>query len=206
MLTETLIEKQLNSNISFVQKIEALMLKVGILDNNERDMLLSAFSRNSISHFLAMNILIEKKLYNSAFALVRIFFENLIRLKYMYYIMDDTKIKTLYNAKNWDNHFPKISHMVEYIDKVTETNFYSNIKSTAYKNMCDYTHTGPNQIARNFNESTLTIESNFEDTLILDTLKGNKVLLKTSIVVFLENIGFKNKFITEDEMEYFLKY
>ena len=72
--------------------------------------------------------------------------------------------------------------------------------------MNDYTHTGANQIARNFGESDASIESNFSDELILDTLKGNKTLLKTAMIVFLEGIGLKNAFITKDEIEAYLGY
>ncbi len=44
--------------------------------------------------------------------------------------------------------------------------------------MCDYTHTSNNQIARYFNEDTLIIEPTFKDTEIIDTLKGNYVLME----------------------------
>lgn len=199
-------DRQLKNNVDFVQKIESLMTKVEIMSDNKRDMLLAGFSRNVLSHFISINFLIEKKLYNSAFALERVFFENIIKLKYMYYIMSEAKIKTIYNANNWDKHFPSIAEMVVKIDAESETKFYTTIKQNAYKIMNDYTHTGPNQIARNFSELDPSIDSNFSDELILDTLKGNKVLLKTSIVVFLESVGFRNEFITKNEMTVYLEY
>jgi hypothetical protein len=200
------INQHLVDDIDLVRKIEKLMIKVDIISDNKRDMLLAGFSRNVLSHFMSINYLMEKKLYNSAFALERIFFENIIKLKYMYYIMDDQKITTIYDANSWDKHFPTIGEMAEKIDEELETDFYSNVKQNAYKIMNDYTHTGANQIARNFGESDTSIESNFSDELILDTLKGNKVLLKTSIIVFLESIGLKNEFITKDEIEIYLEY
>jgi hypothetical protein len=200
------IKQQLKNDIGLVQKIERLMIKVDIMSDNKRDMLLAGFSRNVLSHFISINYLMEKKLYNSAFALERILFENIIKLKYMYYIMDDPKITTIYDANSWDNHFLTIGEMATKIDETLETDFYSNVKKNAYKIMNDYTHTGVNQIARNFGESEASIESNFSDELILDTLKGNKVLLKTSIIVFLESIGLKNGFITKDEIEAYLEY
>ena len=167
-------------------------------------MLLAGFSRNVLSHFLSINYLIEKELYNSAFALERIFFENIIKLKYMYYIMNETKITTIYSANSWNNHFPTIQEMVDKIDTELGVESYSDIKDKTYKIMNDYTHAGINQIARNFTE--LAVESNFSDELILDTLKGNRILLKTSIIVFLESIGLKNGFISEDEMKEYLEY
>ena len=100
------IRNHIISDIELIHKIQKLMAKVEIMSNNERDMLLAGFSRNVISHFVSINILIDKKLYNSGFALVRVFFENIIKLRYMYYIMNDAKITTIYNANSWDNHFP----------------------------------------------------------------------------------------------------
>lgn len=200
------IKQHLVDDIDLVRKIEKLMIKVDIISDNKRDMLLAGFSRNLLSHFISINYLMEKKLYNSAFALERIFFENIIKLKYMYYIMDDQKITTIYDANSWDKHFPTIGEMAEKIDEELETDFYSNVKQNVYKIMNDYTHTGANQIARNFGELDASIESNFSDELILDTLKGNKALLKTSIIVFLESIGLKNGFITQDEIKAYLEY
>jgi hypothetical protein len=72
--------------------------------------------------------------------------------------------------------------------------------------MCDYTHTGANQIARNFSDTDPAVEANFSDELILDTLEGNKQLIQTSIIVFMESIGLKNGFLTEQDMKDFLNY
>ena len=200
------IDKQLKDNVILVQKIESLMTKVDIMNNNQKDMLLAGFSRNALSHFLSINFLIEKKLYNSAFALVRIFFENILKLRYMYYFMGDEKIKTIYTANSWDKHFPSVGEMAKVIDEEFDVTFYTDIKQKAYKIMNDYTHTGANQIARNFSKLEPTIDSNFSNELILDTLEGSNTLLKTAIVVFLESIGFKNGFISKEEMDAYLEY
>ena len=193
------IEKQLKSDIELVSEIERLLVKINIMNNNERDKLLAGFTRNMISHFLAINILIEKKLYNSAFALVRIYFENIIKLKYMYYIMDDLEIEKMYKDKNWDKYFPTMKIMTEKIDNFYEigTSLYSEIKNNAYKTMNDYTHTGPTQISRHFNES------NFDDKLILETLESSRMLLLTSSIVLIEGIGLSNGFISDDEIKKF---
>lgn len=201
------IKEHLVNDIELAQKIEKLMIKVDIMSDNKRDMLLAGFSRNVLSHFISINYLMEKKLYNSAFALERIFFENIIKLKYMYYIMDDQKITTIYDANSWDKHFPKpLQVMVDKIDLESGIEFYSEIKDRVYTIMNDYTHTGANQIARNFAELDASIESNFSDELILDTLQGNRTLLKTTMIVFLESIGLKNKFISESEIKEYLDY
>jgi len=206
MTTKEKIKEQLSDNIELLKKIEALMGKVDIQGDNKRDMLLAGFSRNLLSHFISISFLIEKELYNSAFALERIFFENAVKLRFMYYIMVDSKITTIYDANSWDNHFPSMTKMVTEIDNFIGVDFFKEIKDKTYKVMCDYTHTGANQIARNFSDIDPAVEANFSDELILDVLEGNKSLLIPSIVVFMENIGFKNGFIETSEMEDYLKY
>jgi len=205
MNTQENIDKQLKNNVVLVRKIERLMTKIDIMSDNERDTLLAGFTRNAMSHFLSINILIETKLYNSAFALVRIYFENIIKLKYMYYIMSDMQIKKMHKANNWDKYFPTMTIMVKDIDDFydLEARFFSDIKNKSYKMMNDYTHTGATQISRNFGESNLYIESDFDDKLILDVLQSNRMLLVTCSIVFIEGIGFKNGFISEDEIKEF---
>ena len=121
--------------------------------------------------------------------------------------MDEQKITTVYDVNSWDKHFPKpLQVMVDKIDLESGIEFYSEIKDRVYTIMNDYTHTGANQIARNFAELDASIESNFSDELILDTLQGNRTLLKTTMIVFLESIGLKNKFISESEIKEYLDY
>ena len=200
------IDKQLKDNVTFARKIESLMTKVDIMNDNERDMLLVGFSRNAMSHFLSINLLIERKWYNSAFALIRVFFENILKLKYMYHFMDNKKIKTIYIANSWDKHFPSVGKMAEAIDEEFDVTFYTDIKQNAYKIMNDYTHTGPNQIARHFSELEPSVNSNFSNELILKTLEDNKALLKTAMIDFLAGVGLKNEYITKDEIDEYLEY
>lgn len=206
MTTKEKIIKQLADNIELVKKTGILMGKVDIQSDNKKDMLLAGFSRNLLSHFISISFLIEKELYNSAFALERILFENAVKLRYMYYIMNDSEIETIYDAKNWDKKFPYMSDMTIAIDDFIGIDFYKDIKDKTFKAMCDYTHTGATQIAKNFSDISPTVEANFSEELILDTLEGNKELLKTSIIVFLESIGLQNGFLERSDMENFLKY
>ena len=206
MIKQEVVQNQIDENKDFIRITETLMKKVIIYDDKKRDMLLVGFSSNAIKHFLAITILVEEQLYSSAFALVRVLYENVIRLEYMYFLMNDDKINTLYKFNNWDNHFPKISKMIKDIDSLTDVKHYSDMHLKAYKIMNDYTHTGSIQIANNFNESASTIESNYDEKVIIDVMKSCKFLLKSTIVIFLEDAGYKNDFITKNEMENFLKY
>lgn len=200
-------EVQIKKNVSLLANVLLLGSKVNISDSNMRDMLLAGFFRNCLTHFEAMNVLIEKKLYNSAFALVRVFFETIVRARYMHTHFDDEEIGKLYVSEDWDKFFncrkPTIVNldtMCQALDNHYGLPLFMDIKSRTYKRMNDYTHTGANQIASNFNLTASKIEPNFSPELIVDTLIGNYTLMKSFAILFL-GIGLKQGEITEQEIE-----
>lgn len=198
------IKKLMKINYKFSKYIEKLILKVEVNDSNTRDMILIGFFNNSRIHFYSMNLLIEKKLYNSAFALVRVFFENIIKGRYVYMFFDTAKIEKMYTKNDWDNIFkkePNLGDMCSLIDAQIGKIFYEEIKNNAYKKMNDFTHTGAYEIASNFNVTDGLVELNFDKELIKDVLKSNFELMKTFSLFTLEILGFKNDFITQDEMD-----
>lgn len=194
------IETYIKCNREFLEKLEALLFKIEILDNNQRNMLLIGFERNALSHYLSINLLIENKLYNSAFALVRVLFENIIRGAYMYRILDNATISTMCTSQKWDGFFGKFGDMCQALDTHYGEGFFVKTKNSAYKMMNDYTHTGVNQIARNFNEAKGQVEADFSEDLICDTLEGNFVLFKI-LSIFLLEIGLYQGNITKEELE-----
>lgn len=206
------IEIEMDKNIVLSQNILTLSSKVNISDLNTRDMLLAGFFRNCLTHFEAMNVLIEKKLYNSAFALVRVFFETIVRARYMYTHFDEEEICKLYTATDWDKFFKikrkdqerDLGIMCKALDDYYNSTMFIDIKKKAYKLMCDYAHTGANQIASNFNSATSSVEPNFSPELIVDTLNGNYTLMKSFTVLYFE-IGLKQGKITEEEIVDFNK-
>lgn len=185
------IEKQIEKNICLLKEIETLAKKISIPFKNEQEMLFSGFFRNTLSHYYSINILCEKKLYNSSFVLIRILFEGVVRAEYLYCGFTDDKIHNIYNESNWDNAFPSIGAMCNKIDEQYGSNFYSDIKNNAYKAMNDYTHTGFNQISRNFNSENGVIETNFDKELIIDSLIGVNNIVKILSIGYFEKIGLK---------------
>lgn len=155
---------QINTNEQLAVRIENIISNIDLKDNNEVLMLFSGFIKNTLSHYYAINVLIEKQLYNSVFALVRVFFDSIVRGSYVVYI--DKKV---FEKSN----FPRTEDMCKKLDDYFEANIFEKIRKNTYGMMCDYTHTGYNQIARCFNEEKCLIEPTFEDFLILDMLKGN---------------------------------
>lgn len=187
------ITHQLIENDNLVKKIESISSLIEVQDDNQKAMLFTGFLQNAISHYHSMNILIEKELYNSAFSLVRVLFENIIRAEYMNKYLSDEQIEEMYVKTNWDKIFTKsIGDMAKEIDEKYGQVLYSDAKSNAYKMMNEYTHTGHNQIARWFNEESGKIEPNFDDGLIVDTLKGNYILLELFAKHYIEYMKQSN--------------
>lgn len=186
---------QIEKNHRLAKKIEEIISLIEIPDDNEKAMLFSGFLQDALSHFYSMNILIENKLYNSAFSLVRVFFDTLIRGQYVVYIFDDIAVNIMYsNQENWN--FPKTKNMCKELDIFFEADIFDKIRTNSYEMMCDYAHIGQNQIARHFNEEKCTIEPNFDNTLIIDTLEGNYTLMElfaNNFIVFIKQAGLLNK-------------
>ena len=86
------IEKQIEKNTLLLKEIKRIATKITTPINNEREMLFTGFFSNSLSHYHAINVLCEKELYNSAFALIRVLFEGIIRAEYLYWEFTDKEI------------------------------------------------------------------------------------------------------------------
>jgi hypothetical protein len=188
---------QLDENTALLKEIDKLLVKVTISNDNLRNKLFAGFFRNARSAFHAIDILIEKKLYNPAFSLIRVLFDNVIRALYMYNEFDDTQLSSDYLV------FPKTKKMCKKLDSIYEDDFFEDIRYRVYGAMCDYTHIGINQIARNFNEQNATLEANFSDGIILDALIGCNTLIKLFATMYFEKVGLKQGEITNDEIKKF---
>lgn len=169
--------EQIKVNTIFGKTLETILSPIDVPEENHKAMLFTAFLQDSLSHFYSINILIDKKLYNSAFALVRVFFDTLVRGQYLVYIMEDTLVNSMYN-ENIEWKFPKTKNMCKELDTFFDEQIFDNIRTATYEMMCDYTHIGRNQIARHFNDAKATVEPNFSIELILDTLKSSSTLMK----------------------------
>ncbi len=69
--------------------------------------------------------------------------------------------------------------------------------------MNDYTHTGYQQISRNFDEEKGTIGANFSEEMIVDSLKGTSVVAYILAIGYFEKIGLVNGSITDQDIQNF---
>jgi hypothetical protein len=170
------IQTKIKQNQDLGKRIKDILSSIQITDNKQKALLFTAFLKNGLSHFCSMNLLIEKKLYHSAFAFVRVFFDNILRGEYSIYILDDTKIDEMFSSLNDWKFVTK--EMCQKLDEFFENTFFNDIRMNSYGMMCDFTHTSNNQIARWFNDEKDLIESNFTENEIINLLEGNFILME----------------------------
>ncbi len=193
-----MITEQIKKNDMILRDIESIAQKITVSDSNKRDMIYTGYYRTALSHYCSISILMDKEQYTSAFALIRVFFDSVVRGLYVYHVFDDKKIEEFYVGKA---NFVKTETMCKTLDSIYNYNFFNDIRERTYENMCDYTHTGVLQVARNFNESRDSIEPNFNEPLILDALKGISSLTKILTLDYFEKIGCEYGIITIKEIE-----
>lgn len=181
-------EKQIKENYALLREIKAINISIKIEEENKRDILLIGFFSTALCHYQSITVLIEKGLYHSALALVRVVFENIVRGLYMYNEFDSKKVDKLYKSEDWDDKQffkGKMNMMCESVDKHYGKKYgkisFKKTKEKVYSSMCDYTHTGASQITRSLN-----IEPNFSDELILSVLTDSNILITVFSVMCLD--------------------
>lgn len=195
------IGEKIDNNYALIKSVEKLASKISINESDKRAMLFAGFFRTSLSHFYSINILLEKKVPNSAFALIRIYFDSIVRGLYMYHFFEEAELQKIYNG---DTLFPKINTMCKKLDKELKISLFHDIRSKAYGVMSDYTHTGANQIARNFYEERGLVQSNFSSDLILDMLDGITSLAKVISLRYFSETGLNSEKNTKVEINTFI--
>ncbi|MEA2016888.1 MAG: DUF5677 domain-containing protein [Campylobacterota bacterium] len=177
-------------------------IEIDNIKENRRDILLLGFSENIKCHYKSIISLIEQELYHSAFALIRVLFESIVRGRYFYTRFDDKKIDEFYESDDWDEFFKiGIYKMCKYLDDTLEVDHYKTIKENAYGAMCDYTHTGNLAIARCFTDST--IKPNFDDILVNKTLDDIFNLTRIFYLFLFENTFINHNILEKEEIELF---
>lgn len=156
---------------------------------NENQLLLGYHSI-MVEHHASIHLLIEHRLYGSAFALVRALYEPLYRAHWVHGCSTDDQIDKIIEGKDV---FPKMKCMVEEIDNAYGTgNFWKEIKNNSWSAMNDYTHSGVRQISNRFNKNEII--SNYEKEAIIEVLNG------TNVALLLMALFFFNTFMKTDEV------
>ena len=166
------IKKNLDDAINSFRDI-AILLENKIVENSERQILLMTYFDICMEHIQSIHLLIGHKLFASAFALVRPFYETYYRALWMLKFASDDEIE---NIKNNKFQFPNMGSKIKELDTVyTGTDFFEKLKDNAWNAMCDYAHSGTLQLSRRWTNDELA--PNYDKDEVIEVLKGTRVIL-----------------------------
>jgi len=139
------IEKHLYQSIKSFKSI-AHLLEDKIVGNNERQTLLIGYFDICMEHIQSIHLLINNKLFGSAFALIRPFYETYYRALWMLKFATDTEVEGIATGKFT---FSGMGTKIKELDTIyTGTDFFEQLKKNSWNAMCDYAHTGSLQLSR----------------------------------------------------------
>lgn len=153
-------------------KTEEMVIKYDY-PQDEKNLILLGYHSILVEHHDSIHLLISKKLYGSAFALVRALHETLYRALWVNACATDKQIEKIIGGKDI---FPMMKEMLENIDSAYATgDFWQTIKRNSWTAMNDYTHSGIRQISRRFVNDA--VSSNYEIGEIVEVLDATNVAL-----------------------------
>jgi hypothetical protein len=152
--------------------------------NEDRGRLFMLFLHASLEYHRSISLLIDKRLYGSAFAMQRVLYESVLRGLWIGYGASDYKVDSFISNKHFD--FPEPNKMAKALDNVLEIGYYfKRIHETDYyKAMCGYTHTGDLQISRRFKDDSITW--NYDDAEILEQIHNSNCLILMYMRFYIE--------------------
>jgi len=167
------------------------LLEDKVVGNNERQTLLVTYFDICMEHIQSIHLLINHKMYGSAFALVRPFYETYFRALWMLKFASEPQVEGI---RNNTLHFPQMGSKINELDTIyTGTDFFQKIKHNTWSAMCDYAHSGTLQLSRRWKEDEL--EPNYEEAEIIEVLKGTRMILLLFAYVVLK----EHEYQTESE-------
>ncbi len=118
-------------------------------------------------HFTGITVLIEKKVYGSAFALVRSIFEAFVRAVWLKDCATDEELAAFERVERGRN-FDLLLQKIEELDAF-KSGTLSDLKKQAWSAMNSYTHGGIHQVARRVKGNA--IDPNYLDGEIMEVLR-----------------------------------
>ena len=120
---------------------------------DERNRLSGALFDTVLDHANAIIVLIENRIYSSAYALVRPLFEGFVRATWLLNCATDDEIELLIEKDKFKKSFGEMLECIE--SKKDWPKTLAKAKKNAWKAMHSYTHGGLHQISRKIKASTI---------------------------------------------------
>jgi len=166
------IENHINQSIKSFKSI-ANLLEDKVFRNNERQRLLIGYFDICMEHIQSIHVLVANKLFGSAFALIRPFYETYYRALWMLKFASNTEVKGIAKGKFT---FPNMGSKIKELDSIyTGSDFFEQLKKNSWNAMCDYAHSGQLQLSRRWKEGELELD--YKDGEIIEVIKGTETIL-----------------------------
>lgn len=159
------IEQNIDQSEALIQWLEKQLDDLEI-SAEERTRLAASCLDMAFEHHKATVLLVDSKLYGSAFSLSRLIFESYVRGVWIQLCATEKEI-TKYKKDKLDKNFSTLIEEIEKCDGF-EKGILSEAKSANWKAMNSFTHSGYFQTARRSKEET--IEPNYKDEEIIELL------------------------------------
>ena len=160
-----------------VSKSDGLMMP-----SNKRQLLSICCHDVVIEHHLGISTLLEKKICGPAFAIARPMFETFVRGVWLKNCATDSELDDFRQDK-FKKEFWELLRDIEQLEAF-ESKVLSNLKKTAWKHMCGYTHGGIQQISRRVFNKVITPDYKPEE--IVEILKLSQAF---ALLSFIQIVG-----------------
>jgi len=181
-----------------MNKSEELKNTVAWINDNVSGIALKCDEKNSfaigcfdiaLEHQASISLLIESKLYGSAFALTRVLTESVVRGMWLFYCASENEIEKFRKGKLSKSYGTLITEIE--VNLGNETNALSVLKKNTWNTMNDFTHTGYEQISRRHGEDFVGSNYSIDDinqTLTISSVLGLVAASQLAIIAESENI------------------
>ena len=162
---------------SYVEQLRQSVHELGLPDTSRTRAAGSCFAIAQ-DHHHAIVLLVEKQLFASSFALLRIEFEAYIRGEWLSLCASDVIVDGFLRGKEP----PKVDCLLAELEVVESFNekVLSQIKQQTWKSMCAYTHTGGLHVQRWNTEDG--IEANYSRDEALEVLKFAESIASLAVI------------------------
>lgn len=167
--------------------------------NEDRGRLLMSYVHVALEHHRSLLLLVEKRLYGSAFALLRVLYEAVLRGLWFGHCANDSEINSFLSEKNFK--FLPAKKMAEAVDTALKLGtYFQNIHTSPFFNaMSGYTHTGTHQISRRLKPDIVTW--NYEEGEILEVLHNSNCIVLMNMRSYIQYFEY-----AEDEAPFLNLY
>ena len=168
-------------------RVEHLALKIEDLEilASDRNRLSAACFHQALEHHEAIVCLVQRKLYGSAFALVRPLFESYVRAIWLGKCANDSDLMRFQKGK-LEKEFKDLVSDVE-AHEGYNVGVISKVKSSSWRAMNDFTHGGPLQIIRRITKDEIVANYAEDEVAEAISFAGAIGLLATSEIALLAN-------------------